>query len=424
MGGRSVAGEVLAIGDELLQGWAADSNSGEIAAELLAAGVRVQRFTAVGDDRAAIAAALREASARADVLITTGGLGPTGDDLTREGAADALGVALETVPELWTEIEERLKRRGPVPESNRRQAQRPVGAASIRNPVGSAPGFSFRLGKCRVFALPGVPREMRVMLAESVLPALAAEVPGALRLQRRTIRCFGASEAHVGERIARWMQARDANPVVGITVHFGVHTITVLARGDDAAAAGRLADETAGAIAAELGDLVFARDASSLEDVLARALESRRRTISFAESCTAGLAAALLANVPGVSAALRESFVVYTEDAKAERLGVSRETLRVHGSVSSETAAEMAAGVARATGADVGVSITGNAGPEPSEGKPVGLVWFGVAYDGRTHTVQRQYARFDRRLLREVAAREALNLARRALEGSLPRPPA
>ncbi|HKD99997.1 MAG TPA: nicotinamide-nucleotide amidohydrolase family protein, partial [Planctomycetota bacterium] len=349
-------GEVLAIGDEIVQGWSIDSNSGEVARELLSAGVRVARHGAVIDERGAIAAAIRESAARSDVLVLTGGLGPTEDDLTREGAADALGVTLEFVPELWEVIQSRWRARGrETPPSNRRQAERPGGSTTIPNANGTAPGFAFRVGACRAFALPGVPSEMRAMLAD-VVASVRREFPGAPAPIRRLIRCFGAPESVIGEKIAKWM-ARDADPLVGITVSGGVHTISVLA--SDAAAAERTAEEIAGV----LGDLVVSRDGSTFEEAIGRRLLADGRTISFAESCTAGLAAARLASVAGISAVLRESFVVYSDDAKVERLGVRRETIAKHGNVSAECAAEMAAGAARVARTDLAASITGNAGP-------------------------------------------------------------
>lgn len=407
----TVTAEILAIGDELAQGWNVDTNSSEISRELLAIGVRVQRFVIITDERAAIARAMAEAAARADVVLVTGGLGPTDDDLTREAAADALGVDLEYVPELWDSIQERLRRRNrPVPESNKKQAYRPRGAATIINNNGTAPGFAFSLGRARLFTLPGVPREMRAMLRESVLPEITNRFPAAPRWSRRVLKCFGAPEAEIGEKLRKWMVARDADPLVGITVSNAVHTISILASTD------AKADDAANSIAADLGKLVFARENATLEQVFVNLMIERKFTIALAESCTGGMATALLANVPGVSGVLLESFITYSNGAKQARLGVASETLAGHGAVSAECALEMARGAAAAAGARIGIAITGVAGPGGgTPQKPVGLVWIAVSVDGRATAHERNYSGLERNFVRELAAREALNLARLAI---------
>jgi competence/damage-inducible protein CinA-like protein len=412
MASPAIRAEVLAIGDEIVQGWTVDTNSGEIARELLAAGVRVERFTAVADERGAIARAIREAGDRAEIVVMTGGLGPTEDDLTFEACAEALGVELEFVPELWERITARLAaRRRPIPESNRRQAHRPRGAESIPNPNGTAPGVTFRLGSARFFALPGVPREMRAMFAEFVLPRIAAEGGGAGAYARKLVKCFGAPEAAVGEAIAPWM-GREADPLVGITVSRAVHTISILSR--DAAKGIEVAD----AIAAKLGDLVYSRENDALEETLGKELIARGVTVALAESCTGGLATALLTNVPGISAVLRESFVTYSNDAKRARLAVPSEVLEKHGAVSVECAEAMARGACAAAGARLGISITGIAGPDGgTPEKPVGLVFVGIALDGAVRVHRRNFAGLERNFLREVTSREALNLARLAVLG-------
>jgi nicotinamide-nucleotide amidase len=404
-----IVGEVFAIGDEILQGWTTDTNSGEIARELMTVGVRVARFTGVVDERGAIAAALREAGSRAGIVVMTGGLGPTDDDLTCAASADALGVELEFVAELWETITARLTaRRRPIPESNRRQAFRPRGSETIPNKNGTAPGFTFRLGGARFFALPGVPREMRAMLAEFVLPRIAAEHPGGGAV-RRVLKCFGAPEAAVGEAIAPWM-GRDADPLVGITVSRAVHTISILSH--DAAKVNDVQE----AIAVRLGDLVYSRENEALEESLGKLLIARGVPVCVAESCTGGLATALLTNVPGISAVLRESFVTYANDAKISRLGVPKNILDAHGAVSAECAEAMARGACAAGGARLGISITGIAGPDGgSETKPVGLVFIGIALDGAVRVHQRNYSGLERNFFREVVSREALNLARLAL---------
>lgn len=404
--------EIFSIGDELVQGWNTDTNSGEIARELLTIGVRVARFTTIRDDRDAIARAFAEASARVDCIIVTGGLGPTDDDLTREAASDALGVDLEFVAELWDAIVTRLRGRGrPIPESNKRQAFRPVGAASIRNNNGTAPGLAFVLGRTRCYALPGVPREMRPMLADFVITDIVQHFPGARPHHREIIKCFGAPEAAIGEVLRPWMVARNADPLVGITVSNAIHTISLLSTAAERCR--QTANDIAAAITQQIGPIVYARENVTLEHVLVREFTNRGWTVSFAESCTGGIAASLVTAVPGSSAVLRESYITYHNEAKCERLGVGEEIIQKHGAVSAECAAAMARGAREAARADVAVAVTGIAGPEGGTAtKPVGLVYFGVATKKDVRTVDRNYSGLERNFVRDIAAREALNLAR------------
>ncbi|MBL8696311.1 MAG: CinA family nicotinamide mononucleotide deamidase-related protein [Planctomycetes bacterium] len=424
MAPRVPLAEVISVGDELLQGWSVDTNAGEIARALLDLGIRVGRFTSAPDDRALLASALLDSSKRAEFVIITGGLGPTEDDLTREAAADAAGVDLEFVPELWEAVEARWRARGaPAPPSNRRQAYRPRGAVTIPNGRGTAPGFSLRLGQAQLFSLPGVPHEMRAMLSEWVMPHLAAAALQADGYVRRVLKCFGASESSVGERIARWMR-RGANPLVGITVSRGILTISVLAQseGVDPRSKQQIAEATADEIAADLGSLVYAREDRTLEEVVAQRLLEKHVTVAFAESCTAGLATSLLASVPGISSSLLESWVVYSNRAKELRLGVRREILERHGAVSAECAESLAQACRAASGAHLAVSVTGIAGPGGgSAEKPVGTVWFALASSSGTISWQRTLAGLDRNLIREIAAREALNAFRLSVEGHDPR---
>lgn len=424
MAPRTPLAEVISVGDELLQGWNVDTNAGEIARALLDIGIRVSRFTSAPDDRAPLASALLDASQRAEFVIITGGLGPTDDDLTREAAADAAGLDLEFVPELWEAVEARWRARGlPAPPSNRRQAYRPRGAETIPNGRGTAPGFALRLGQAQLFSLPGVPHEMRAMLSDWVLPRIAAAAPEADGYVRRVIKCFGAPESVVGERIARWMK-RGANPLVGITVSRGVLTISVLAQSDgvDPRSKQQIAEATSAEIAAELGSLVYAREDRSLEEVVAQRLLERNLTVAFAESCTAGLATSLLASIPGVSNSLLESWVVYSNRAKELRLGVPRELLERHGAVSAECAEALATACRIHSGADLAVSVTGIAGPGGgSPEKPVGTVWFALATSSETRSWSRCFSGLERNLIREIAAREALNAIRLSVEGHDPR---
>jgi nicotinamide-nucleotide amidase len=317
-----------------------------------------------------------------------------------------MGVGQELVPELWERIVARFPaRKRAIPESNRRQAHRPVGAESIPNARGTAPGFAFTLGGARFYALPGVPSEMRAMLTEYVLTDVARRFP-APAAGRSTLKCYGTSEAAVGELLQPYM-TRGADPLVGITVSRGVHTISIL--GADEVKRKRVLDE----IRTKLGSLVYSERDEDLEEAVGRGFLERGLTIALAESCTGGLATALLTRVPGISAVLREGIVAYSNEAKQARLGVSAGLLESHGAVSRECAAAMAEGARRTAGVDIGVSITGIAGPGGgTPEKPVGLVYVAVALEGLTDVVELHFAGLERDLVRELAAREALNRVR------------
>jgi competence/damage-inducible protein CinA-like protein len=409
---------VLSIGDELVGGLYPDLNAPRIARGLLEIGVPVDRFLTIADDASAVCEALREAGSRADFLVASGGLGPTLDDVTRDGAAAAVGEPLELDATQLAAIEARFARRGlPVPESNRRQALFPRGSAVLANPWGTAPGFRLRIGRSLAFFLPGPPREMEAMFEAAVLPAIREALPPRRdSFVRRRLHAFGVMEAVIGERIADWMSGE--NPKVGTTVRKGEITVSILARGSDDPQARALADRAAEDIRGRLGEAVYGEDGTPLALAFGRLLIEKGVTLATAESCTGGLLAKSLTDTPGISAVFREGFVVYSNEAKVERLGVPPETIERHGAVSRETALAMAEGVTRAARVRLGLSVTGIAGPDGGTlEKPVGLVFLGVCFDGKARAWRRQYPPSDRRLIREIAARESLNLARLVLLG-------
>jgi nicotinamide-nucleotide amidase len=374
-----VRGEVLAIGDELLHGASLDTNSQWLAGELERAGVVVQRFGLTGDEPGELRALIAEACARADVVVATGGLGPTLDDRTRDVVAELLGGPLWFDAASWQQIQAWLTSRGrPVPASNRRQAMLPPGAVAIPNPAGTAPGFAVAIGRARFFALPGVPREMRAMMAASVLPAIAA-LPGLLPTAQRWLRVLGPSEAALGERIAPFM-VPGRMPAVGITASGGLLTVRIVANAPTAAAAAAACEQTAAELRPLLGDWLFAEGEVELPALVLQRLRERRRTLACAESCTGGLLLARLTDVPGSSDVLLGGVVAYANAAKTALLGVPEDLLAAHGAVSEPVAAAMAQGVRARLGADLGVATTGIAGPSGgSEAKPVGTVCFGIA---------------------------------------------
>jgi nicotinamide-nucleotide amidase len=407
---------LLSIGDELLLGEIVDTNQPYIAQHLLPLGITVVGSCTVPDEMDDIVEAFKHALNKADLVIATGGLGPTDDDLTLEAVAKALGVTTEHREEVMEQMSARLKRPisafGP---SNRKQAQLPRGASILKNDWGTAPGVHCRTVNGKdIFLMPGVPREMKGLLAERVIPVLKQTRPPQQVLAIKKLHCFGVGESVIGERIKPFMQAGH-NPNVGTKVAGGICTVRLVAHAKTQAEAEALLQPCASAVREALLEGAFGEDEITLAGATLQALIARKKTISLAESCTAGLVASMLAEIPGSSAALIEGAVVYANEAKVRQCGVKRETLTIHGAVSAETAAELAAGMRAKTGTDIALSVTGIAGPSGgSEAKPIGLVYFGIATAAGVQTVERKYTGYDRNVIRERAATQALDLIRRA----------
>jgi nicotinamide-nucleotide amidase len=416
--GRILRARLLAIGEEILAGDIVDSNSAEISRRLAEVGIRTVGVRCVGDVEREIVAALAEATADADLVIATGGLGPTRDDLTRDALARLLGVELIEDAAALRAIEamfERIQR--PMSSSNRVQALVPRGASALPNRRGTAPGLFARRGRAAVFLLPGPPYEMRGILEDEVLPRLAALGLRSEGVLREKIRIHGLPESVLGERIAEFMGA-DRDPYVGVTVSGGVLTVSIQARSRDADVEARVA-EIAAAVEARLGKHVFGRGDESLEAALLGALVARGLTVATAESCTGGRIAAALTRLDGASQAVLGGIVAYSNAVKSELLGVDPAQITAHGAVSTEVAAAMASGVAKRLGVDLGIAVTGIAGPSGgSDEKPVGTVCFGVCFGGRTF-VRRAVFGGDREAVQVRATRTALDLGRLAVQGSL-----
>ncbi len=414
----SVRAEVIASGDELLHGGALDTNSRWIAAQLEAMGAQVRRFTVVGDDPDGLRLALLEASGRAEVVVLTGGLGPTLDDRTREVAAELAQVPLRFHEDSWRHIQDWLqRRRRPVPDSNRRQAMVPATAQVLANPVGTAPGFRLPLGKAQVFALPGVPREMQAMLVDHVLPFVRT-LPDCRPSAAHYLRVVGPSEALLGERLETWM-APGRDPAVGITASYGMLTVRVVATGRDLAAAQAACALTTAELRPAVAEWVVAEGTDDLEVLVGKALLAAGRSLALAESCTGGLLASRLTDVPGISAVFRGGLVTYADVAKQELLGVPADLLAAHGAVSEPVAAAMAFGAAQRLGADLALGITGIAGPDGgTPDKPVGMVCFGLFDRGTSRAWTLRIAPLGREFVRERAVVEGLVALLRACPGA------
>ncbi|HUF50921.1 MAG TPA: competence/damage-inducible protein A [Longimicrobiales bacterium] len=414
----SPAVELLAIGNELLLGETADTNSTWIARRLAAEGIVIARKTTVGDDVAVIRAALHDALHRTHAVLCTGGLGPTPDDLTRHAVAMLYGRALH-IDEEWLDVlRARYQRRGiAMPASNRVQGEIPEGATLLPNDNGTAPGIAIAddaLGL--TVLLPGVPMEMRGLMDHHVVPLLRARFGTAAPVTSRILRTAGLSEAVLAERIEDI-----ACDVAPLTLAFLPHGTGVDLRLTSwgalhGAALDRAFERVLTRLRERLGDNVYADDERDIAVVVGELLRERGFTLALAESCTGGLVSKRMSDAAGASDYLRTALVTYSNDAKHQLLGVRRETLAAHGAVSELCARELAEGARRVGSADVGVSITGIAGPGGgSDDKPVGTVWFAVAVRGRDTIARRFVLPGTRTEIRERAAQAAIDMVRRAL---------
>lgn len=404
--------EVLAIGAELVEGRTVDTNSAEIAQALADSGFSAAMFHAVGDDAGEITRALKDILQRADVCVCTGGLGPTLDDLTREAVALICGVRLKMDEESLKAVQGFFAKSGrAMPESNRRQAMFPEGAEIIGNRQGTAPGFAVGCGKGLIVCLPGVPGEMRPMLRESVMPLLRKRFPAPHYIRIKTLRLFGISESAVADALGDLMK-RENNPLVGTNASLGNIGITIRSEGPDLQRVTRMLAETEERVKALVGKYVYGEGKMSLEEALAQLLEKYNLTIGVAESCTGGLIGNLLTNVPGISRFYVEGIICYSNESKVQRLGVPEDMIHAKGAVSDEVARAMAEGIRNKAGADLGIGVTGIAGPGGgTPQKPVGLVYIAVA-DAKGTTSREFRFSGDRQAVRMRSALTALNLTR------------
>lgn len=412
---------ILSIGDELTLGQCVDTNSAWLAGRLLQVGVETIEHGTVADDRAAIARAIGDLASRVGVLLLTGGLGPTPDDLTREALGDVVtpGEPLATDEPALRRLRRLFARRGrPMPPSNRAQAMHPSTMQLMVNPHGTAPGLSGRHGDCLIYALPGPPSEMRPMFIRHVARVLGAAgggVAGAGPIPTAAVHAFGLGESAAAERLGD-LVARDRVPLVATT--FSESTVTARIRGGGA---GRRAE----AAVAKAVDLVeerwwpycFGRNGQTLAQVVGERLQQADRTLVTAESCTGGLLGKLIVDVPGSSEYYLGGWVTYCDDLKSVCLGVPPEVLVEHGAVSQMTARRMAEGALAAAGADYALAVTGVAGPEGgTPQKPVGRVHVGLARKGGGPAAVRSFDfPGDRASVRDRSARSALQILRFAL---------
>lgn len=414
--------ELVNTGSELMLGRVLNTHQQWLCRQLADLGYVVSRQVAVPDTGADIRAATSEALGRADLVITTGGLGPTSDDLTRDLIADMLGRKLKEDPAVLAHISKFFEvRKRRMPERTRVQALIPEGAVVLANPNGTAPGLAievspntFRPAKGNwLIMLPGPPRELRPMFTETVVPLLKKVLPLDALFVCRTLRATGIGESIVEERVSGPLDGLVRRGLqIGYCARPGQVDVRLAAQSIDA---NQLVGEATRVVQESLGKFLYSDGEEEIEATIIRLLSEGKRTLALAESCTGGCIAHRLTNVPGASAVLLAGVVSYSNAAKQKFLGVQEETLKANGAVSEAVAREMVEGVRRETGADYALSVTGIAGPSGgSQAKPVGTVFIGLAGPEKI-VVEKNFNPFDRETFKQVTAQQALDLLRRNL---------
>ncbi len=401
--------EILSVGTEILLGDILNTNSQYLSRALADMGISVLRHTTVGDNHARLAEAVRTALGRSDIVISTGGLGPTPDDITAEVCCREFGFELEFNAQVAEKIKSYFASKNiDMPESNLKQAYVPKGGDVFDNKNGTAPGMGMKKdGKCLVI-LPGPPYEMQPLFEESVKPYLA-EYSG-YTIVSHEIRTMGIGESALAELCSDLLESE--NPTVAPYCKIGEALLRVTAKARTSEEAEALIAPVIDEIRSRAGEYIYGIDCKTVEDALVPLLKEAGLTIATAESCTAGLIAKRITDIPGASSVFKHGIITYANEVKEKALGVSHDTLEKNGAVSEETAREMAAGVRRVTGADIGISVTGFAGPDADEqGKAPGLIY--VALDSESAAVceKIETGRNDRNFNRTVAASRAMILA-------------
>ena len=415
--------ELITIGDELLLGFTIDTNAAHISRVLAAKGIEIVRRTTVGDEAEKIAVAVREALDRTGAVITTGGLGPTSDDLTKPSIARIFGREMKLDESIAAQLEQRWRARFPTsafPATNRTQAEIPEGARILTNRHGSAPGIWLEDDRGRwVAMMPGVPREMRGMLAEEVLPAIEARAGGVgTVVLSGTLRTTGIAESAIAELLGPNFLGDPRTEAGSLPLAYlpGVNGVDlrVTARGLPPDRANMLVADAILKLKSRVGAYAYGEDDADLAAVVLHRCRELKLTLAVAESCTGGMLGERLTNIPGSSDVFLGGVIAYHNDVKKDLLGVTANDLEKHGAVSEAVALQMAAGIRERTGANVGVSVTGIAGPGGgTPEKPVGLMW--VAVHASEAKARRFHVGGDRAEIRQRAAQAALEMVRRAL---------
>jgi len=409
---------IVSIGDEVLSGQTADTNAAYLGRELLSIGIPVVSCYTVGDNIDLIVRTLNLASGDADVVLVTGGLGPTDDDLTRQAFGKLLGAELQLQDELLQKIRDFFARRNmQMPEKAKIQAYMPAGAKALANNFGTAAGIMARIKEKLLIAMPGVPLEMKQMFKESVFAELKrfASESRQVEMVVRKLKCFGAGESSIAEKLGGLMR-RGRNPLINCTAQYGVITLQIIATAKDKDKAQRIVKKDEETLRNILGELIYSTGGQTLAEVVGEKLAQQKKTITVAESCTGGTLAKLLTDIPGASRYFTYGWVTYSDISKTSELGIEADLIGKYGAVSGWTAEAMARGARRRAGTDFAIGVTGIAGPTGgSEQKPVGLVYISVDSTNGCET-KRFIISGDRDCIRLRAAQTALNMLRLKLQ--------
>jgi nicotinamide-nucleotide amidase len=405
--------EIISIGNELLNGNTINTNASHIAKCLHETGIMVQQIQTVSDEESMIVGAVSLAMSRVQVVLVTGGLGPTHDDITKKSLADYFKSPLEFHEGIFQKVKSRFEKHGiKMPEINRAQALVPRDAELMENPVGTAPGMIFKKQNCYVFIMPGVPKEMQAMMDESVIPKLRQECPEC-RVKVDLFRTTGIAESAIYERIEKDFQSFSDFEIAFLPRFTGVDIRVI--RHQSAMLNESLFQKFREILYGNIGEYIFTTEPVELEAVIGRLLTERNQTVAIAESLTGGLVQDKLTDIPGSSDYFMGGVVAYSNDAKASLLAVKSDTIMEHGAVSEAVVREMATGIQQRFNTDLGIATTGIAGPAgATETKPVGLVFVGVAYNSLVNVKKFQFSG-DRQIVKQRSAQAALELARRTI---------
>lgn len=409
----NVNAEIICVGTELLLGDIVDTNSAHLSKGLAELGINLFHRETVGDNHDRLVHVLKSAIENNDIVITSGGLGATCDDITKEAVAEAMGLELVLHKPSLKRIEEHYRRRDAVmTQNNIKQAYLPQGAVIFDNEYGTAPIIAVQKNGKTVILLPGVPRELIPMFDEKIKPWLKEQFSDST-IVSRNLRLYGIGEASA-EDVLRDLMDSCTNPTLAPYAKTGEVLLRLTARGKDEDECNALIDGLQEKVFRRVGEFVYGIDVESLEDALNLVLRDKKLTVAFAESCTGGMCAKRVIDIPGASNVIGMSVIAYSQEAKMKLLGVNPETIAKHGTVSSECASEMATGLRSLSGADIAVSVTGVAGPDTDEGKAVGTVFVGVASAKGVRVSELNLARGkrEREYIRTLAANAAINEAR------------
>ena len=406
--------EIISIGTELLLGDIVNTNAQYLSQRMAEMGINLYFQTVVGDNPERILEAYEQAYRRADLVVISGGLGPTEDDLTKEMAARFFQKEMVYYPEIWEPISRYYQKRGSVPiESAKKQAWFPVGSEILPNPAGTAPGCWIKSDGRMMAMMPGPPREMIPMFENQVIPKIHPCLNQTF--QSRTLRICGTGESNVEEALKDLIR-QQKNPTIATYAKEGEVHVRVTARAESQAKAAEMLAPVVEQCQERLGELIYGMDEGNLEEKIYDLLRRHQMTLAVAESLTGGLLTARLVNVPGMSRYLLEGLIPYTNAAKIRQLHISPDILERYGSVSEKTVRAMAEAAASLSGADIGLAVTGWAGPSEDPDQPAGLIWIGISHNGKTSARKVSFGG-DRNRVRFFAANMSLCWLLQVLKG-------